>query len=308
MMWKAIKFFLVLSLLTPVGPVQADVAPDPLYKGMTPARRESLVQMVSQDVVIRLGSDWCRVEADFLLHNRSLRPAAMEVGFPTGYEDEVKELLVRRNGITVKTRNAAEREILDPDKDPATYHWTLWDMRFAPDEKSSLKVTYRVKPRKNHDYIITPYRQFLDRIEKEAGTKRPVEVQRVIDGMISYSTGYIMVTGAGWHDVIEKASVTLRHPRGAGAIRWLDPPGHFFSTPEGIQWRFEYIKPDFDVSVEFSDIWTLEEEMGLVKQAIAVSDKNQGLNNHIHYLELIKKGLAAGAGDSGSNTRNAEPP
>lgn len=43
-------------LLT-AGLVWSDVAPYPLNQGMSPARKDSRVQMVSQDVVIHLGSE-----------------------------------------------------------------------------------------------------------------------------------------------------------------------------------------------------------------------------------------------------------
>ncbi|HPL64188.1 MAG TPA: hypothetical protein PK587_10525 [Syntrophales bacterium] len=287
---------LALAMLLTAVPAPADVAPDPLNQGVTPARRDSRVQMVSQDVIIRLGGDWCLVEADFLLHNRSKAPAAMEVGFPTGYRDEVKGLKVWRNGQPVETKKSIEQEITEPDRDPITYHWTLWNMRFAPGEKTRLLVSYRVKPRKNHDYLITPYRRSLDRIREDAADRKPMppEVRRIIDGMVSYSTGYIMVTGAGWYDPIEKATVTVRHPKGAGAVRWLEPSNRFTSSAEGIEWRFEFIKPDFDIKVEFSDTWTIEDEIAAVEKAAGTAGKNQGLNDHLRFLKKMKKCLASG--------------
>jgi hypothetical protein len=287
---------LALAMLFTAVPAPADVAPDPLNQGMTPARRDSRVQMVSQDVVIRLGGGWCRVEADFLLHNRSKRPAAMEVGFPTGYRDEVKGLKVWRNGQRVETKKSVEQEITEPDREPITYHWTLWDMRFAPGEKTRLRVSYRVKPRKNHDYLITPYRQSLDRIREDAEDRKPItpEVRRIIDGMVSYSTGYIMVTGAGWYDPIEKASVTVLHPKGAGAVRRLEPEDRFVVSDKGIQWRFDFLKPDFDIEVEFSDTWTLAEETAAVQKALGTAAKKEGLNDHLRYLTRMKQCLDSG--------------
>jgi hypothetical protein len=296
MIRKGLLFFAALCLSLAAGGASADVAPDPLNQGMTPARKESRVQMVSQEVVIHLGGDWCLVEANFLLFNRSRNPALMEVGFPTGYKDEVKELKVWRNGKGLQIKPSVEQEIMEPDKDPVTYHWVLWNMRFAPGEKTSLRVRYRIKPRINHADHITPYRQFVDGIAEEAQGPNPMpaEVRRVIDGIVSYSTGYIMVTGASWYDTIEKATVTLRHPKGAGALRWMEPEADFTVLPEGIRWQFSHIKPDFDVAVEFHDRWTLEEEIAAVEKALAVSDKRQGLKDHRRYLERLKQCLAAG--------------
>ncbi len=288
-----IRSLLILAtLLAPIHSL-ADVAPDPLSKGMTPARKESRVQMVSQEVVIHLDREWCLVEADFVLQNRSRSPAAMETGFPTGYKDEVRDLRVWRNGRKVKTKSAVEHEIQEPDKEAAVYHWTLWDMRFAPGEKVALRVSYLVKPRKNHDYLITPYRQFLGQIEEEAAGSSSNEVARVVDGMTSYSTGYIMVTGAEWHGPIADASVTFRHPNGAAAIRWLSPAANFTSSSDSVGYRFVNIDPDFDVEVEFSD-QTLADEIALVRQTMEITGKSLGLDKHLRYLEEIQTCLAAG--------------
>ena len=289
-----IRFLLMFAtLFAPISSL-ADVAPDPLSKGMTPTRKESRVQMVSQEVVIHLDREWCRVEADFVLQNRSRSAAIMETGFPTGYKDEIKDLRVWRNGKEVKTKSAVEHEIQGPDKEAAVYHWTLWNMRFAPGEKVALKVSYLVKPRKNHDYLITPYRQFLGQIEEEAaGPAAPPEVVRVIDGMTSYSTGYIMVTGAEWHGPITDATVTFLHPHGAAAVRWLSPAANFTVSPSAIEYHFANIEPDFDVEVEFSD-QPLPVEIALVKQAIGATKQGQGLVNHLRYLVVMQACLAAG--------------
>ena len=292
-----LKFFLVsFCLLAFFGRALANVAPDPLNQGITPARKDYRVQMVSEDVVVHLDSDWCRVEANFLLYNRSFSPASMEVGFPTGYKDEVKRLKVWKNGKRVKTRKVTEKEIMDPDGDPAVYHWVLWNMRFAPLEKTSLKVTYSVKPRRNHDYLITFYRISLEGIKKDAAEHKqiPAAVRQVLDGIISYSTGYIMMTGANWYDPIERATITVKHPNGAGAVRWLKPAKNFTVVPEGIRWEFSHIKPDFDVQVEFHGGWNLEEEIAVVKRAIEASDKNAALKEHLLYLEQMKKCLETG--------------
>jgi hypothetical protein len=293
------KIFMIVAFfcfLLSAGFAFSDVAPDPLNQGMIPAKKENRVQMVSQDVVIHLGSEWCRVDAEFLLFNRSMGSSIMEVGFPTGYKDEIKELKVWENGEILKTKNIIEKEIMDPDKDPATYHWALWNMHFTPGEKTNLKVSYRIKPRKNHDYIITPYRRFLDGIAKEAtgANAGSAELKRIIKGMTSYSTGYIMVTGAGWYDTIEKAAVTICHPKGAGILRWIEPGQHFTSSEEGIKWRFNYIKPDFDIKVEFSDTWTIEEEVAAVEKVIGTVGKKQGLVDHLNYLKKMKQCLASG--------------
>lgn len=140
-------------------------------------------------------------------------------------------------------------------------------MRFAPDERVSLRVSYSVKPRKNHDYLISRYRQHLPQIEGDFEGKIPIpaKVRRVISGMTSYSTGYIMITGAGWHNEIDDATVAIRHPKGPTALRWIDPPKNSTVTPEGIAWHFAFVDPDFDIEVEFSDTATVDEEIVLVR-------------------------------------------
>lgn len=292
---SAAALILLLAVFLTGFPVRADVAPDPLYKGMTPARKDSRVQMVSQDVVIHLDSRWCRVEADFVLHNRSRSPAVMEVGFPTGYTDEVQNLRVFRNGKEIEVRSDVEHETWGEDQSDTIYHWALWGMRFAPDERVSLRVAYSVKPRMNHDYLISRYRQHLPRIEEDFEGKgsMPAEVERVVAGMTSYSTGYIMVTGAGWHGPIEKATVSFSHPKGSGVIRWVDPADNFTVTPEGIAWHFDFITPDFDVGVEFSGNATLDEEIALVREALAVTEggRHEGLAGHLDYLKGLKHRL-----------------
>jgi hypothetical protein len=287
-------FFMLAQVLW----AMADVAPDPLYKGMNPVREYNRVQMVSQDVTILLDSSWCRVEADFVLHNRSRSPALMEVGFPTGYEDEVKQLRVFRNGKEVEVRSEVEPETWGEGQSDTIYHWVLWNMRFAPDERVSLRVAYSVKPRKNHDYLISRYRQHLPVIEEDFQGKEsvPFEVAQVVDKMISYSTGYIMATGSRWHGPIEKAAVSFSHSKGSGVIRWINPTHNFTVTQEGIAWKFDFIEPDFDVGVEFNENATLDEEIALVQDALAQSgeDKKEGLVRHLDYLEGLKQCLFDG--------------
>lgn len=292
--WSLFLSFMLAQVLT----VSADVAPDPLYKGMNPVREYSRVQMVSQDVKILLDPAWCRVHAEFVLHNRSRSPALMEVGFPTGYEDEVKDLRVFRNGKEVDVRSYVEHETWGEDQSDTVYNWTVWDMRFAPAEQVSLEVTYFVKPRKNHDFLISRYRQHLPRIEEDFqdAALTPAQVEKSIADMSSYSTGYVMVTGSAWHGPIEKARVSFRHAKGSGVLRWIDPAHSFTVTQDGIAWEFEFIDPDFDVGVEFNENAALDKEISLVQEALARSreDRKEGLARHLDYLNGLKKCLFDG--------------
>lgn len=285
-------------MLVQVYTVYADVAPDPLYKGMNPVRESNRVQMVSQDVAVLLDSSLCHVEADFVMHNRSRSPAIMEVGFPTGYEDEMKNFRVFKNGEAVEVRSYIEHETWGEGQSDTVYHWTLWDMRFSPDERVLLQVVYSVMPRKNHDALISRYRQYLPQIEEdfEGEATAPAGVNKVIAGMTSFSTGYIMVTGADWYGPIEKATVSFSHPGGPSVIRWIDPAHNFTVTPKGVAWEFDYIEPDFDVGVEFNENINLDEEIALVQDTLAIAgeDREKGLSSHLDYLEGLKQCLFNG--------------
>ncbi|NQU04429.1 MAG: hypothetical protein HQ589_09815 [Syntrophaceae bacterium] len=294
-----LSFFVIFS---PAAQAFADAAPDPLHKGITPARKSSRVQMISEQVDIYLGTKRCDFEVSFQMKNPTITAESLEVGFPTSYENEVKNPIVRINDRRVKTRPGIEKEIERIEVDGKEYtkihstHWILWDMTFEPEETQTLTMSYWVKPAYNSDVVVTPYTRYMHAITDEFRSKRkemPEEVSRLISAVKSYSTGYILVTGSGWDGIIENAVITVYHKeKGAGVVRWFDPRDNVTFSKNRMMWDLSFFEPDFDITIEFNGGHTVDEEIALVEKAIPATDCREALQEFQSYLyglrDLIK--------------------
>ena len=144
---KAIAISLTLLLLT-FCDLYADVAPDPLHKGIHPTRKRSKIELVSERVDVFLGTDRCDFEVSFVLRNRSVVTEKMEVGFPTSHNNDVKDPIIRVNGNRVNTRNELEQEIFTQKVNGEEYarkskiYWILWDMRVEAGQTKNITMNY----------------------------------------------------------------------------------------------------------------------------------------------------------------------
>ncbi|HPD97434.1 MAG TPA: hypothetical protein PLP89_03825 [Synergistales bacterium] len=283
----------ILIALAAAGTAFGDAAPDPLNSGLAPSARTHRVWMADEEVNIHLGEETVSVEAIFRFANLSEKKTTLEVGFPTDYRDDVEGLEVFVNGNVVAFREEKEKLFYPEsiDEDGITVNWALWDMTFPGKTETELRVTYRVKPRKNHDYLITPYRDFIEKIVTGMPQEPSADsaVGRLLAGMETFSTGYILVTGSGWYGSIGEAVINVFHEaKGPGVIRWFHPEEDYRFLPDRLQWKFYYLDPTFNIELEFNPSFTLDEEISLVSEALASDGKNQGLKDLMNFLQELR--------------------
>lgn len=271
-----------------------DAAPDPLNSGLAPSARTHRVWMAFEEVNIHLGEETVSVDATFRFANLSEGKTSLEVGFPTDYSDEVDGLEVSVNGNIVPYREEKEKLYYPEtvDGDGITVNWALWDMTFPGKAETELKVSYKVRPRKNHDFLITPYRDFIEKIEDGMPQEPPAgsAVGKLLAGMETFSTGYILVTGSGWYGSIGEAVINVFYqPKGPGVIRWFYPEENYEFLSDRLQWKFYSLDPDFNIQLEFNPSFTVDEEIALVTEALGSDSDNQGLKDLLDFLSGLRE-------------------
>jgi len=292
---RGLPVLLVLFLpLYFCGAAFGDAAPDPLNSGISPSIRSHRVTMASEEVNIHLGEERVSIEAIFDLVNLAPDQVVLEVGFPTDFEDDVSNLKVTINGRPVEVREEKER-LFYPESinvHEIKVNWALWEMTFPGRSETRLRVAYDVVPRKNHDFIITPYRDHIERIKNGQAKGFPAskQIDHLVSKMDSFTTGYILVTGAGWEGSIGEAVINVFHgPKGPRVIRRFAPEDDFAFFPDRLQWKFYYLDPDSDIEIEFNPVFTIEEEIALVEEALELDGKNPGLRDLNLFLRNIQK-------------------
>ena len=219
------------ALLLARGRVCADIGPNPIQRGQTPAAQGAEepvgVRMLAEDVQLVLtGKDEARtsveliVTATFEMQN----PGAsleMETGFPAGDRGTLEDFFVTVDGEAVEvvllrrdepaTDDDEESPASDPERAPEDW-WYVWTAPYPGGTTSTHVVTYRLPVQRNSSLG---------------------------------HTGYVLHTGAPWDGTIGKARITLRT---AGTLR-LDhlydvrphPGGR--RTDSSIVWEFEDLEP-----------------------------------------------------------------
>jgi len=287
-----------LVLLLPVFAF-ADAAPDPLNKGIRPHRRTSNVQMSAERVDLLLGKERCMVTATFLFTNPSKQTETMEVGFPSSYPGEIKDAVVIVAGKPVQTRNSTETDIVTeefkglPVEKRFDTHWLLWDMTFAAGQTKEVTVSYWVEPFDNKDFVSTPYTRYRTNIREEFDKKkwnvRP-EVERVLEAIDSRTTGYVLMTGAGWSDVIGEAVITAGHPEyGIDGVRWFSSDYDVKVHKQSLTWTLKNFEPDADIFVEFNPSVSLTDEIQLAEAALKTRSESRALQEYLAYLRILAK-------------------
>ena len=261
---------LIIFLLFCVSTLFADIAPNPLHQGLNPkTKAPTKIQMVSEEVKILLKSkDECQFLAEFRMQNQSDKAESLEVGFPSSYEAEVRELVVFVDGIEVKIKNdheSYEYKMGPPgrqySKTNNTY-WLLWDMSFKPKQTIIVQLSYWVKPRDN-DHWLSPYKDYLSYIQGEA--KFPADIASKFKNITTYQTGYILRTGKEWYGNIGEAIIKIYSPtHGAKAVRSIYPGKNIKVENDGK--RTEVImdicnfEPEEDIEIEFNPDVPIDEE------------------------------------------------
>jgi len=278
---------LTLACLLGAGAAFADVAPMPRHEGLSPkTRTPTAVVMVAETVDIRLGdATRCDFALEFTFQNPTKTAETFEVGFPTSYKDELKDVAVTVDGSPVAVTYAHEEETYSMGPPGSEYtktshtHWLTWKMTFPAGATRTVSMRYWVVPRDNAHWG-TRYRDLRERIEEEYARKGsvPAAVQIVLRAINSINTGYTLVTGAGWAGRIGKAVITVSHPTlGSRVLRSFHPMKGFTLSPQALTWTFEDFEPTFDLDIEYTTGRTLEAEIALVEVALKGAAERQGL-------------------------------
>ena len=193
---KALLMVLLLvSILVPMQPVHADVAPPSQPSGSNVVPGEvTMVQMMSERVVIDLRPPWsdgidADVTASFVMHNQGTIDEQMEVGFPLnapgdmnpdGSITKLKDLIVKIDGLNVTPQYTSEDKWLtNKDQDAVAGDWAVFNVLFPVGKDISIEVNYKQPPK--YDAPSTEY-------------------------------DYVLITGAGWYGPIGKGDIIFRLP------------------------------------------------------------------------------------------------
>lgn len=282
----------LLTFLAAANIAYGDVAPDPLDSGLSPSVLTHRVWMASEEVNIFLGEERVAINAKFMLVNLSEKDAVLEVGFPTDHRDEVLSLKVFVGGEPASFREESERLYYPGsiDENGIKVNWVLWKMTFPGRSETELRVNYKVRPRRNEDFLSTPYRELIERITigQSGGSPASDHISKLRSGMTTFSTGYLLVTGAGWYGNIGEALINVFYEgKGPGVIRRFSPEENYSFLPDRLQWKFFSLDPSFNVELEFNPSFTVEEELSIVRWALASDESNQDLKNLHDYLESL---------------------
>ncbi|MBI2921628.1 MAG: hypothetical protein HYY18_11150 [Planctomycetes bacterium] len=271
--------------------VRADIAPDPLGSGMTPQPRgaEVPVALASEVVDLVLSKDRLSVKATFQMENLGAE-TAFEVGFPTSYDDDLKDFAVEAGGRKLAA-SLAEKQTNYGHK-TVTDYWLVWPMKFAAGEKMTVVVTYWVEP--NEDY-------FDIRGGSSSGWDVRFGGEEALERMNRRSSGYILKTGAPWKGPIGSAVVKLTLEDGLTSAHLRDlSPAPASREAARVVWKFESFEPAEDIAFGFNPSLTFDAEIKAVEAALANPDEDfdpreDDLQFLTHLVDLhAQRGDAAG--------------
>lgn len=285
-----IKMFVIgLLLIFMASMVFADIAPDPLHQGMSPKPRyPTMVQMESETVNIMLGRDKCVFDLTFFMTNHSDETEAFQVGFPTSFEGEIKDLIVKIDGKPVKLSNehlSHSYKMGPPGREyTKTSHtyWIVWDMKFQANKQCIVKMNYWVQPRNNENWG-TKYNDKKKEVLTDLA-KTDDTAKKLLNASRSLATGYILVTGKEWHKTIGKATINVMP---AENIRGFFPRKDFKANKMKFTWTFSDFEPDKDLYLEYSPMLSFDEEITIAKSLAKKYTDNKFIDEYIAYLEEL---------------------
>ena len=289
---------LVVGVMLLAGTARGDVAPEPLFTGGATASardaKDTPVAMDWEEVDLMPTPEKNVVSATFLLRNTSDQATTLEVGFPSYNEIPMKDFVVEIDGQKAAAELKKQVSPAGPRK-TITLEWMVWPMTFEGGAQKKIKVSYYVPPNRDIGWTVVTVRNGQSNWVTEKGvnaanTSLPDEVKQKV---ISYDSGYILRTGAGWHGNIGKAVIRLHY----GELVRRDQ-FHFQSGAKG--WNYDEktntdtltlndFKPDrsSDISYQFR-ISTPDEQAKLLLEGMRKGQLD--VDSRLIVLEMIRSG------------------
>lgn len=279
-----------------VLPVQADAAPPPPPEGMNiePGEEYTMVQMVSEEVLIDVGlttaaesggdsqfGHLVSFNCTFWMVNQGNEAEHLLVRFPIHTPEEIGTISIQSIKVDGKPIEWVEDEF-DQDTMLDEFAWAHFDINFPVGEEVEIKITY----------LTFSYYSRMSRRE---------------------DLHYILETGAGWYGPIGQGRIILRLPYAATSTNIdlaVSAPGAVF-TDADVYWEFFDLEPtgqdNWDVYFVPSEIWMevvaarlkLESSpnntsalyrLASAAFSVCVEDRGYSLSN---FLELYELGVSA---------------
>ena len=190
---------LAMCLVVCGGLAWADIAPDPLITGgatLTAKNAKDLTITMAEEVVdLTPTADRNAVTAVFRLKNTADKPATLEVGFPSWFDEPLQDFAVTVDGEKQLAEVKKEKLSGGPRKTVFKF-WMCWPMTFEKNQERTVKVSYWVAMAKQ------PPGQMgrLMMLPQDVGDKVAV-----------CNSGYVLRTGAAWQGNIGKATIRLHY-------------------------------------------------------------------------------------------------
>jgi hypothetical protein len=261
--WLPLRLAAFCLMITSAASLRANwggQAGGSLATGTFKAMGTSQVEVLEENLLIRLYRDRAKVEVDYVLHNAG-QGISVKAGFPSlgfvveGEEHrEIEEYSILANGQPV----AYAREKGDPAPYRALYRDEFVDMvAGAADVLDSCMLL---------DWLVST-------VHFGANESRRIHIS--YESIYAYSDGglsedtdfnadlfrYLLSTGAVWKGPIRKGRVTIQAVTVDASRLKVLPEGRFQKTAAGLVWTFHDLKPskrdDIEISLnnEFSQIF-----------------------------------------------------
>ncbi len=235
---------MALVLVLQVQPALADAAPPqpPPGNSILPGEILTMVQMVSEEVIIEVGTEMgeitseydyvisglqAKVTATFNMRNQGVQEERLSVRFPLSAHDgwgmvnEVSEF-------TVRVGNQSLDWARVPYGGYPILYWAAFGVTFPPEKDVVITVSYEM---------------ISGSSDTEPGT----------------NFVYILETGSGWYGPIGEGDIILRLPYQANSTNVIlesSTDGGIFRGKE-VLWHFEDLEPtdNWDVKIQWPHIW-----------------------------------------------------
>jgi hypothetical protein len=220
--------------------------------GTFKAQGTDQVEMLKENLIIRLYRDRAKVEVDYLLHNVG-RAIEVKAGFPSlGLDIEgEKHREIENYTIIVGGQGVAyAREKGDPAPFKSVYWKELMEVLPAPpgeDGAASMLLEWLVST-----------------VHFGRGESKRIHIS--YESLYAHSEGgysddatynddrfhYLLSTGAAWKGPIREGSVTIQAVTVDGGKLIVLPGGRFQKTADGLVWEFHNLKPSIQDNIEIN--------------------------------------------------------
>jgi len=274
-------------LIVPTA-VRGDIAPDPISGGVNFSGSTNKVEMSEESVTLKVSATRCETNALFEMKNLTDADVTMEVGFPFGYPDDLRDFQVKVAGKEVA--DVADKSLGKRVK------WKVWKMTFPANAVTAVEVDYWNELKATYSWTsvaesvpgillnVTPYKSKPKGQATEEDQRQHNELAaRLQHGEVRY----ILKTGAGWAGKIGKcrveakfdgfttASLISKFPYKNEEYLPRDPK----IESDRLVWELKDFEPKDDIFFQVSPHITRQEMKELIEAT---------LKEHPHHPKLVR--------------------